>query len=136
MGRIPRSDHRGPGGDQPMRWPMRKPAAAAAAFVAALVVALPGTGYAAPATLQTLTPGSGSTVSGNIMWEVTASGATVSRIDFSIDGTQRWTEYLSPYRFNGDSGNLDTRTLSDGSHTLTAKATTTTGETSTTSVTV
>src|SRR5690242_12981919 len=114
---------------------VHKRAAAAAALLAAIVIAVPGNASATPVTLQTLTPAAG-TVSGNILWEVTASGGTASRIDFLIDGTQRWTEYLSPYRFNGDAGNLDTRTLSDGSHTLTARATSTTGEVTTTSVTV
>ena len=36
------------------------------------------------------------------------------RVDFSIDGTVGWNEYLAPYMYNGDRSTLDTNTLADG----------------------
>src|SRR5262249_40436148 len=51
-------------------------------------------------------------------WTATPSGSPM-RIEFFIDNTLSWTEYVAPYQFNGDpSGTLDTNTLSDGSHQL------------------
>src|SRR5262249_20388234 len=58
------------------------------------------------------------TVSGWIRWEF-SSPVLVNRIDFSIDGGGvRWSEGQAPYVFNGDTGRLDTTTLTDGTHTL------------------
>ena len=75
----------------------------------------------------------GSTLSGTLVWTATAQGAPVKKIDFLIDGSLRWTENYAPYRYNGDpDGVLDTKTLSDGNHTLTVVAYTTTGQTATT----
>jgi pectate lyase len=73
-------------------------------------------------SLTVLSPTS-STVSGNVTWSVAPSGSvTVDHITFRIDGGPvAWTEWYSPYQFNGDpNGQLDTRQLADGQHTLTA----------------
>ena len=68
-------------------------------------------------------PANGQTLSGSVAWVATASGASVARIAFAVDGVERWTEKTSPYMFNGDpSGRLDTTTLASGGHTLTATA--------------
>ena len=41
------------------------------------------------------------------------------KVEFLIDGVSKWTKNWSPYQFNGDpDGLLDTRTLSNGNHTL------------------
>jgi hypothetical protein len=69
----------------------------------------------------------GSTVSGSVTWTATPSAA-VAEVDFVVDGTQRWVEKVSPYQYNGDpNGVLDTRTLTDGTHTLAATAVTSGG---------
>jgi Big-like domain-containing protein len=65
----------------------------------------------------------GATISGAVQWTAAATGFGIVRVDFSIDGTKRWTEQQAPYQFNGDpSGLLDTTTLANGSHTLLAVA--------------
>ncbi|HUP33399.1 MAG TPA: Ig-like domain-containing protein [Gaiellaceae bacterium] len=64
----------------------------------------------------------GQTVRGAIVWQAQPAGATVDRVVFSIDGTARRTELVAPYRYNGDTGTLDTRSLGAGSHTLTVTA--------------
>jgi hypothetical protein len=73
-------------------------------------------------TVVTGTPGDSQTVAGAITWQVEVSGAPANRVDFAIDGTVMWTQKTSPYLFGGGSDGLDTRSLSDGSHTLSATA--------------
>jgi hypothetical protein len=65
----------------------------------------------------------GAVLSGpSVPWEATPSGVPDS-VQFWIDGALRWTEFFSPYQFNGTpSGRLDTTTLSDGSHELKVRA--------------
>ena len=60
----------------------------------------------------------GATISGNISWEVRAASVRVSSVAFAIDGTTRWSDRSAPYLYAG--GVLDTSTLSNGQHTLTA----------------
>ena len=75
----------------------------------------------------------GSTLSGSLVWTAAPSGASVEKVEFLIDGLSRWTENYSPYRFNGDpSGMLDTTTLTNGTHTLSAVAHAVDGRTATT----
>jgi len=77
---------------------------------------------ASKVALQSSIP-TGATLSGSVTWLVKTSGSGISRNDFSIDGTTRWTDQTAPYYFNGDpSGTLDTTTLANGSHTLLAAA--------------
>ncbi len=64
----------------------------------------------------------GVTLSGSVTWTAAPSGATVSQVDFLIDGSVKWTEKLSPYYFNGDGKQLDTNTLANGAHTLAVNA--------------
>ena len=68
----------------------------------------------------------GSTLAGPVSWEATPS-RSASKVEFYIDGALRWTESIAPFVFNGDGMQLDTRTLSDGSHLLKAVATATDG---------
>ena len=70
----------------------------------------------------------GATLSGSLTWTASPTGATVSQVDFLIDGTVKWTEKLSPYYFNGDGKQLDTTTLSNGGHTLSVNAYSTGGQ--------
>jgi hypothetical protein len=65
----------------------------------------------------------GATLSGSsVIWTAVPSGVPV-RVEFFIDGTLGTTEFQSPYRFNGDSGILNTKTLKNGSHQLKVRAT-------------
>ena len=63
----------------------------------------------------------GSTVHGTVSLTASANaatGASVTRVDFMVDGTVVGTATASPYSFNWDS-----TTVSDGSHQLTGKVT-------------
>jgi hypothetical protein len=65
----------------------------------------------------------GATLSGSsVVWTAVPSGVPV-RVEFFIDGTLGTTELQSPYRFNGDSGSLNTNSLGNGSHQLAVRAT-------------
>ena len=77
----------------------------------------------------------GAMLAGSLVWEARPS-QPVSKVDFYIDGTLRWTENIAPYLFNGDGNVLDTRTLTDGSHVLKLGATGTDGTRSEASFTV
>jgi hypothetical protein len=75
----------------------------------------------------------GATLSGQVVWTATPSDPSVSKIVFSIDGVEKWTEHAAPFQFNGDpSGMLDTTTLSNATHTFAVKAYATDGRTATT----
>jgi hypothetical protein len=108
---------------------MKKFAAAATALIAVLSLsAFAPQAHAAALTVQTKTPTPGSTFGGIIVWEASVSGGTPTRVEFLIDGALKWTEGAAPYRYNGDTGTLDTRTLSDGTHTFTVRAFASTGQ--------
>jgi hypothetical protein len=81
-------------------------------------------------------PAANATVSGGVVWEAKVTRGTASQVNFLIDGAQKWTEKIAPYRFNGDSGTLNSATLSNGSHKLTVRALDSTGRTATAEVTV
>jgi len=69
------------------------------------------------------------TLSGEVVWTATTN-TDAARVVFSIDGEEKWTELIAPYRFNGDQdGMLDTTTLADGRHALTVQAYTADGRT-------
>ena len=90
-----------------------------------------------PASFMTTSSiANGATLSGSVTWTASPSGATVSKVDFLVDGTVKWTEKLSPYYFNGDGSKLDTTTLSNGGHTLAVNAYSTDGQKATASSTV
>jgi Bacterial Ig domain len=58
----------------------------------------------------------------SVIWTAVPSGTPV-RVEFFIDGTLGTTELQFPYRFNGDSGTLNTSSLANGSHQLKVRAT-------------
>jgi hypothetical protein len=111
---------------------MWKPAAA----LAALLVAFAGFAADAQAALRVAvsSPAAGASVSGSVAWTATAAGGAVSQVSFLVDGQSRWADPSAPYRFNGDSGTLDTRTLANGAHTLSVVATTAQGRSATSSI--
>jgi hypothetical protein len=64
----------------------------------------------------------GAVLSGSsVIWTAVPSNVP-SRVEFFVNGSLGTTELLSPYRFNGDSGYLDTKSLADGSHQLKVRA--------------
>jgi hypothetical protein len=78
-----------------------------------------------PPTANTISTNiaTGVTLSGSsVIWTAVPSGVPV-RVEFFIDGTLGTTELHFPYRFNGDSGVLNTKTLANGSHQLKVRAT-------------
>ncbi len=75
-----------------------------------------------PAFTVTSSIPDGATLTKPIPWEATVSGGSVARVEFWIDGTLKWTERSSPYRFDKDDGVLDPSILSAGQHTLALKA--------------
>jgi len=82
--------------------------------------------------------GNGAQLSGSVTWTASPSAA-VTKVEFLIDGSVRWTENLAPYQYAGDpNGKLDTTTLANGAHTLAVKAYGTNGKnaSATSSVTV
>jgi endo-1,3-1,4-beta-glycanase ExoK len=83
-----------------------------------------------PPTVSINTPESNATVSGSIPVQATAGATspnTVTKVEFYIDGALKATEAIAPYCMAGD-GNAstcygwDSKTLENGSHTLTAYA--------------
>jgi glycosyl hydrolase family 26/Big-like domain-containing protein len=85
--------------------------------------AAPGkSGGPAKLAVTTVTPSTGATLSGRVTWQVNVSGGSVARVDFAIDGATKWSQTSSPYLYGGATGSLDTTTLTNGAHTLTATA--------------
>jgi hypothetical protein len=64
----------------------------------------------------------GEKITGLVTWTVDARGFDVSRIEFFVDSKLMWTERLAPYVFGGDDRQLDTATLSKGTHVLEVRA--------------
>jgi hypothetical protein len=95
-------------------------AAVVTSLTAALVAVISCAAGARPG-VATIRPVAGASVSGRIAWDVRVNMRR-SQVDFAIDGVRRWTASGPPYRYGGASGRLDTRTLSDGTHRLTATA--------------
>jgi hypothetical protein len=85
-----------------------------------------------PPVIAISAPTSGSTVSGTITVAGSASdNAGVAKVELAVDGS-----YSAAQGTTAWTASLDTTALSNGSHTLTARATDTSGNTATTSVTV
>jgi Bacterial Ig domain/Glycosyl hydrolase family 26 len=116
------------------------PAAATAALLGALLVlataAAGSNGQSAKLSVTTLAPESGATLSGAMPWQVSVSNGTPTKVTFAIDGTVKWTQTTAPYYYGGAADGLDTTTLANGSHTLSASAYAKTGRPATTRVTV
>lgn len=73
-----------------------------------------------PPTVSITAPAAGATISGtSYTVSANASDATgVAKVEFYVDGTLKSTDTSAPYSFS-----LDTSTLSNGTHSFTAKAT-------------
>ncbi|MBD3192121.1 MAG: S8 family serine peptidase [Candidatus Heimdallarchaeota archaeon] len=85
-----------------------------------------------PPTVDITSPTDGATVSGTITIEASASdNVAVDYVEFYVDGSLLGTDSSSPYQMS-----LDTTTLSDGSHSITAKAYDTSGNTAEDSITI
>lgn len=109
-----------------------KPAAALAALLVAFAAF--ATDARAGVTVAISSPAAGATLHGNVVWEATPSGGNVSQVNFVVDGHPVWADRGAPYRYNGDSGSLDTRTLSSGAHTLSVVPTMRNGRTAAASI--
>lgn len=84
-----------------------------------------------PPTVSIASPGSGTTVSGTVTSTVNASdNVGVTKVEISLDGSLKMTDTDSPYDYS-----FDSKTLSNGSHTLSAKAYDAAGNTKTATVT-
>jgi hypothetical protein len=117
-----------------------RPAVATAALLAVLLAfasaAAGSNGQSAKLSVSTLAPAPGATVSGSIPWQASVVNATPTKVTFAIDGTVKWTQTTAPYYYGGTTNGLDTTTLANGSHTLTATAYAKTGRPSTSKVVV
>jgi hypothetical protein len=75
-------------------------------------------GDTTPPVVSMTNPTAGSTISGTTALTATATdNVGVSKVEFYVDGTLKNSDTVSPYSFS-----LDTTTLSNASHSLTAKA--------------
>jgi large repetitive protein len=73
----------------------------------------------APLFTVTSSIADGATISGSMVWTGTPSGDTVSKVEFMVDGTTKWTDQVAPYQFGGDpAGRFDTTALKNGQHML------------------
>jgi hypothetical protein len=83
-------------------------------------------------TISITSPASGSTVTGTVSVSVTASdNVSVKSVALSVDGTVVSTLTAAPYNFSWNSTNV-----TDGNHSLSAKATDASGNTNTSTITV
>jgi poly(hydroxyalkanoate) depolymerase family esterase len=85
-----------------------------------------------PPTVQLTAPSDGATVSGSVTLTADASDNTaVSRVELLIDGAQVGSDSTAPYAVTWNSA-----TVTDGSHTVTARAVDTAGNTATSTRTI
>jgi hypothetical protein len=83
-------------------------------------------------TISFTSPSNSETVSGIVTANVAASdNVGVDRVEFSLDGDLKLTDSESPYNYS-----FDSKTLSNGDHTVSAKAYDAAGNTKTASITV
>lgn len=79
-------------------------------------------------TVKIINPASGSTVTGGIPVEATATSSSgIAKVEFYLDGVLNKTENIAPYCMASDSGvapcyNWDSKSVANGSHTITAYA--------------
>jgi Bacterial Ig domain len=96
-----------------------------------------GNKYTVTSLVGSTTLKDGIILSGSVTWTATPSSpSATTKVEFLVDGTLKWTERVSPYVYNGDGNQLDTTTLSNGSHTLKVKAYRSDGKTTSFSATV
>lgn len=93
---------------------------------------LTGTPTGTPPTVQLTSPAAGATVSGDVALTATASDDTgVARVDFLVDGAQVGSDSSAPYEVAWSSASV-----ANGSHTVTARAVDTAGNTATSARTI
>ncbi|MDQ3380695.1 MAG: Ig-like domain-containing protein [Actinomycetota bacterium] len=73
----------------------------------------------------------GQTVSGSLVWSATASGKTVAKVEFVVDGAVVAADSAAPYEVT-----LDTKRFADGTHVFAARVSTTDGTTASVSASV
>lgn len=82
--------------------------------------------------INIIAPPDGATISGNEVVNITVTDdGGIVKVEFFVDGLLKLTDTSSPFEFN-----LDTRTVSNGSHTISATATDIAGKTNTDTITV
>jgi hypothetical protein len=87
------------------------------AVLLAMVVAVP-MAFAVTTVSQSIPDGA--VLCGSVLWTAEVSGPAPVGVFFRIDGIRRWTDSTAPYQY-GASGLLDTTTLANGAHVLTAQ---------------
>jgi hypothetical protein len=101
----------GGGGSSPTASPVVSPTATPTAIPSPTAAVTPPVGNGVDQSLL-----NGAVLYGSSEWTATVSGAAVAKVKFFIDGVEKWTEGAPPYFYNGDNQKLDTKTLSDGTH--------------------
>jgi hypothetical protein len=92
----------------------------------------PPAGDTTAPTASFTSPANGATVSGTVTAAVNASDNNrIDKVEISLDGSLKMTDTSSPYNYS-----FDSKALTNGSHTLTAKAYDASGNTKTTTITV
>jgi Polysaccharide lyase len=98
-----------------------------AAVVAAVALASTAGSAASPAVAVVSSIKAGDSLSGHVRWTAEVAGlerssAAVTRVVFSIDGVEQWSEQSQPYVYKGDTGMLDSGRLLAGSHRFAVRA--------------
>jgi hypothetical protein len=101
------------------RWEVVTTAPSTATTTTTTTTTTPTTTTGGPAATLAVTSSipNGATLTGSLAWTATTN-RSVTKIQFFIDGTLKWTENYAPYEFNGDGNKLDTTTLANANHTL------------------
>jgi hypothetical protein len=93
----------------------------------------PGSQRAAPALRVVSSISDRATLVGALQWTAVPAGVRsadpVARVDFLVDGRQRWTDRHAPFVFNDDHNALHPWILARGSHRLAVRLVTTLGKT-------
>ena len=137
----------------PLRLRRGVSSALAAALISALSVLAIGTGVGASTASSGNVPAAAklrvtssldgmTTLPSRIRWIATPkpSSATITEVDYLIDGKVAWIEHIAPYVFGGDDNGLNrgylvTTWLSPGAHRFTVRATDSAGTSATDTVT-
>lgn len=89
------------------------------------------------ASVSITAPSAGATVSGSVPFTAAATASDgVKSVTFSIDGNSTYVDTTAPYVYNGDGGTWNTTGVANGTHQLTAVATSLGGASSTQTITV
>jgi prepilin-type N-terminal cleavage/methylation domain-containing protein len=92
----------------------------------AAVAATPSWGCACPPTVTTTSPSNVAVLQGLVSWNATAaacSTASIAHVEFVVDGTTAYVDYVDPYEFGDFGSGWDTTLETDGAHTLVSRVT-------------